>query len=154
MRELADDTTGFKDPILTNVLAGAKEQIEGGITGASGKELNPGAYASFYYNFIHNIYMPQRAAGTLPPNALDISDPKSLISQAIAPYKSPIAKIISGNGGIGAASAATSAAPAAAAKPALKKSGYQKGDVQPFNGHNYQFQGGNWRDKNNWKPIS
>jgi hypothetical protein len=65
----------------------------------------------------------------------------------MASYKTPLARAIKINGGVGTAPVA---APAAA--PAPKEP--EKGDVRPFNGQNYQFQGGNPRDKNNWKPIT
>lgn len=43
-------------------------------------------YAAFMSDFIPK-YIAQSRAGTLPPNALDTRDPKSLISQSMTPYK-------------------------------------------------------------------
>ena len=57
----------------------------------------------------------------LPPNALDLNDPKSLISQTITSYRSPMAQTIQGNGGVGAPTApAVSAAPKGAAEISSK----------------------------------
>lgn len=44
-------------------------------------------YAAFMGDFIPQ-YIAKSRAGTLPPNALDTRDPKSMISQSMAPYKS------------------------------------------------------------------
>jgi hypothetical protein len=43
-------------------------------------------YSAFVQQFVPE-YLRQKTAGTLPANALDLNDPKSLISQAVAPYK-------------------------------------------------------------------
>ena len=66
--------------------------------------MNPGEFAGFYYKFIHDVYLPQKRDGTLPPNALDVNDPQSLISQSISAVINArgqtLAKQIAANGGV------------------------------------------------------
>jgi hypothetical protein len=44
-------------------------------------------YSSFMQDFLPQ-YIAKSRAGTLEPNALNLNDPKSMISQSLAPYKS------------------------------------------------------------------
>jgi hypothetical protein len=103
MRALSTDMRQLNDPLLSRDLEAAKSIVEPKYGGVSS---NPGGYAKFYYDFIHNQYMPAKVAGTLPPNALDINDPKSMISQALTKATGGINATlpagIAGNGGIGA----------------------------------------------------
>ncbi len=144
MIQLATDMRNLNDPLLARDLEAAKHLVM-----PFGEKLapDPAAYAKFYYDFIHNQYMPAKMAGTLPPNALDMSDPKSMISQAITKATGGPAVVlpaaVTANGGVGA----VQAKPKAAAPPA-------KGDVRMYQGVQYEFQGGDPRDKNNWKPAS
>jgi hypothetical protein len=50
-------------------------------------------YSRFVQSFLPQ-YLQQTRAGTLPPNALDLSDPNSLISKSIAPYKRTPAQML------------------------------------------------------------
>lgn len=106
--QLAQDMRNINDPFVKNALDLAKTQIEPSIPGVK-VEANAAKYASFYYNFIHNIYLPAKVAGTLPPNALDVGDPKSMISQAIAAVPgnghASIGGNVSTNGGVGSGNA-------------------------------------------------
>lgn len=101
--QLAQDMRNINDPFVKNALEAAKDQINPTIL----KGLNADKYAAFYYDFIHNQYMPAKVAGTLPGNALDTGDPKSMISMAITKATGGAAGTlgpsISANGGIGAA---------------------------------------------------
>jgi hypothetical protein len=92
----------LNDPVFKQTMAGAKEMIEqkvGGVNLAAGK------YAAFVQTFLPQ-YMAQKRAGTLPPNALDMNDPKSLISQSMQQYLGPLSKSLNNqvkaNGGVGA----------------------------------------------------
>lgn len=85
------------DPQFKLAMDGAKELIEGRSSGE--KTLQAGKYAAFMQQFLSE-YQQQKAAGTLPPNALSLRDPSSMLSKAMEAYKSPLANAISGNGGI------------------------------------------------------
>lgn len=87
------------DPMFKIAMDGAKQLIEGRTAGE--KSLQSGKYASFMQQFLED-YQRQKAAGTLPPNALSLRDPNSLLSKTMEAYKSPLAAAISSNGGVGA----------------------------------------------------
>jgi hypothetical protein len=140
MQQLATDMRNINDPLVKNALKIAEEKINpkfGGI------QVNPDGYAAFYYNFIHNTYLPAKVAGTLAPNALDVSDPKSMISQAIAAVPTgpggTLAPTISANGGIGAKPPASKAP--AAPTPGEIRAGFR-------------FKGGNPGDPKSWEPVT
>src|SRR5882724_5722371 len=90
------------DPQFKLAMDGAKELIEGRSPGE--KSLQAGKYAAFMQQFLSE-YQSKKADGTLPPNALSLRDPSSMLSKAMEAYKSPLANAISGNGGISAAPA-------------------------------------------------
>jgi hypothetical protein len=85
------------DPQFKLAMDGAKELIEGRTAGE--KSLQVGKYASFMQDFLQQ-YQQQKLAGTLPPDALSLRNPNSLISKAMEAYKSPLAAAIGGNGGV------------------------------------------------------
>jgi len=64
-------------------------------------------YSTFMQTFVPQ-YLAKQRAGTLPPNALDVKDPNSMISQAMAPFKRTQAQrmqdYVGAAGGIGATS--------------------------------------------------
>ena len=62
-----------------------------GIPGKDPKGLEN--YARFVQTFVPQ-YLQQSRAGTLPPNALDVNDPTSLISRAMAPFKRSPAQLL------------------------------------------------------------
>jgi hypothetical protein len=97
------------DPQFKFAMDGAKELIEGRTSGE--KSLQAGKYAAFMQQFLSD-YQRQKAAGTLPPNALSLRDPNSMLSKAMEAYKSPLAAAIGGNGGIGAPAPRNDAMPA------------------------------------------
>lgn len=101
--QLTEDMRNLNDPLLTQDMAAAKELVEPKFGGINS---NPGAYAKFYYDFIHNQYVPARMAGKLQPNALDMNDPQSMISQAITKATGgpevTVPAAVRANGGIGA----------------------------------------------------
>lgn len=74
----AEDTS-LKDPILKDTMKGAHALLGTDPVGS-------GNYASFVQVFLPQ-YTAAKRAGTLKPNALDIKDPASMISEAMAPYK-------------------------------------------------------------------
>jgi hypothetical protein len=144
MRRLAGDVNSISDPAFAQVMKGAQDIVEPKISGVPAS----GAGAAFYYNFVENVYLPQQRAGTLPANALDLNDPKSLISQSVASFKPNLPQAIGANGGIGAQPAlpvytASRPAPAAPKPPAT-------GDVVG----GYRFKGGDPADKANWEPAT
>jgi len=81
LRRLYDELekSPLKDPVMKSTLAGVKQLLGTDPVGA-------GKYASFMQDFIPQ-YLDAKRKNTLPPNALDIKDPKSLISQVMAPYQ-------------------------------------------------------------------
>ena len=102
MVQLATDMRNLNNPLLTKTMEAAKEIVEPKYSGVSS---NPGGFAKFYYDFIHNQYLPAKVGGTLPPDALDMSQPNSMISKALsAATGGPGAQLpaaISANGGVG-----------------------------------------------------
>ena len=86
------DAAPIKDPIFKAALDGAKSQIESTIPGVGRQGVDK--FAGFMASFLTE-YQRQSRAGTLPPNALDLNDPKSLISQKLAPYRNDLAGSIS-----------------------------------------------------------
>lgn len=88
------------DPQFKFAMDGAKQLIDGRTPGE--RSMQAGKYATFMQEFLPE-YQRQKAAGTLPPNALSLRDPNSLLSKSMEAYKSPLAAAISGNGGIGIA---------------------------------------------------
>lgn len=70
-------------------------------------------YASFVQSFVPQ-YLAKSRAGTLPPNALDLNDPKSFISQTLAPFRNR-----SMQSDLQTTAAQPEAAPAKSGKPEL-----------------------------------
>lgn len=85
------------DPQFKFAMDGAKELVDGRTPGE--KSMQAGKYASFMQEFLQE-YQKQKMAGTLPPDALSLRNPNSLISKMMEAYKSPLAAAVSGNGGI------------------------------------------------------
>lgn len=141
INQVATDIRNINDPFLKNAMKVAEEQLSPKITGVP---VDTSKYAAFYYDFIHNQYLPAKAAGTLPPNALDINDKTSLISQAITKAtggpQATVPAAISANGGL---TAPTPAAPKSPPPP-------QPNEIR----NGYQFMGGNPADPKSWKPAS
>lgn len=104
----ARDAQPIKDPTFKTAMAAAKEIIEpkmGGVGLGS-----PEKYVGFLHNFMGQ-YLALSREGKLPANALDLNDPKSLISTTMQQYKPSLGAVISGNGGVAAAAPAAPAAP-------------------------------------------
>ena len=133
------------DPQYKFAMDGAKELIDGRTPGE--KMMQSGKYAAFMQDFLQQ-YQQQKAAGTLPPDALSLRNPNSLISKTMESYKSPLANAISGNGGV-----APAAAPSNVPAPATTTK-YNAGDVVQTSEGPRRFKGGNFRDKKNWEPVS
>lgn len=109
----ARDAAGNPDPALTNALREARSYIEPFQlpSGGGGRFVGQNQNAAFQLAFM-NEYQKEKAAGTLPANALDINDPKSLISQMMQSYRPPLAKAIMANGGLGIAAPQINQGPA------------------------------------------
>ena len=92
----------IKEPAFKYATEAAKEQIEG----AFGVKIpqQAGKYPAFMQAFTTE-YLKQKRAGTLPANALNMDDPKSLIRQTLdgGHYLPTIGGTIRANGGVGAA---------------------------------------------------
>lgn len=110
----AREAQGNPDPTLTDALRKARDFIEP-IQLQSGLRLGQDKVAAFNLAFMTE-YQKQKAAGTLPANALDLSDPKSLISQTLMSYRPPLAQAVLANGGVGPR-INTAPVPAAVFKP-------------------------------------
>lgn len=108
----------LKEPIFKNAMEGAKKQVDAKYNGV---DLNPGAYENFVHDFLPK-YLAAKRSGQLEPDALDLTNPKSLISRSIAPYKSPMADVLKGSiaagGGIPVPGAAPTVPPVKIATPA------------------------------------
>jgi len=77
--------TPLKGPVWQSVTTAVKEQlIRTDIT--TGDKIGADKYAGFMQDFLPQ-YLAKSRSGTLPPNALDLNDPKSMISQSLQPYK-------------------------------------------------------------------
>lgn len=81
------DADPIREPIFKAKLLDVKAQISPRVNGVNLGE--PGAYEHFVSDFTEK-YMAARRAGTLEPDALDLKNPNSMISKAMAPYKSNV----------------------------------------------------------------
>jgi hypothetical protein len=147
LRQLATDMRNLNDPVLTKTMETAKAIISPSM-GAAG-QMNPAGYQQFYYDFIHNQYLPAKVAGKLPPDALDMKNPDSMISKAISAAQPDVAAVTHANGGVGAPLPVYTA-PAKPAAPAALPVGTER----TFQGTTYKYKGGNQSDKANWEPVS
>ena len=78
--------TPLKGPIYQDTMKAAHGTLVLNVPGIPGKDdKGEQNYASFVQNFIPQ-YLSQFRAGTLPPNALDIKDPNSMISQSMKQF--------------------------------------------------------------------
>lgn len=92
MREMIDQRdNGPKDPVFHTAIDAAKERVGETIL-ADGHERFANFMASFWPQ-----YEKARVAGTLPPNALDLKDPSSMISKAIKAYEPTPAEKMQGH---------------------------------------------------------
>lgn len=102
-------TTPLKGPIWQNTMTAVKDSLIVNVPGLPGKDV-PGIvnYANFMQTFVPE-YLAKYRAGTLPSNALDVRDPNSMISQAMAPFKrTPADRMrdyVGGAGGLGSTAA-------------------------------------------------
>jgi len=141
------------DPQFKLAMDGAKQLIEGRTAGE--KQLQSGKYAAFMQQFLGD-YQRLKAEGTLPPNALSLRDPNSLLNKSMEAYKSPMAQAISGNGGISATpfSERFTGEQSSGVQPPATTTKYNAGDVVNTSEGPRRFKGGNFRDKKNWEPVS
>lgn len=103
----------LKGPVWQSTAAAAKDALIVNVPGIPGKDnVGTANYSAFMQTFIPQ-YLAKSRSGTLEPNALDVKDPNSMISKAMAPFKRSSAQrmqdYVAGAGGLG------SPAPAAAA---------------------------------------
>lgn len=94
----------LKGDVWKSTMAAAKDQLIVQVPGIPGKDdVGIQNYAKFVQSFVPQ-YLAASRAGTLQPNALDTNDPKSMISQAMAPFKRSKAQrmqdYVAGMGGI------------------------------------------------------
>lgn len=82
----------LKGPVWQDTIGAVKGELILSGVGLPGKDIvGEGNYAKWAQTFFPQ-YLAQSRAGTLPPNALDVKDPKSMISQSMAPFKRTIAQ--------------------------------------------------------------
>jgi len=81
------ETSPLKGPVWQDTADAVKGELILSGVGLPGKDI-PGQsnYAKWAQTFIPD-YLAKSRAGTLPPNALDVKDPTSMISQSMAPFK-------------------------------------------------------------------
>lgn len=88
------EDTPLKGPVMHDTLAAVKASLTYSMPGMPGRDPKGlENYAKFMQAFIPE-YQRQSRANTLPANALDTKDPKSLISQTMAPFKRTTKQII------------------------------------------------------------
>lgn len=88
------DETPLKGPVMHDTLAAVKATLTYSMPGIPGRDPKGlENYSKFMQAFVPE-YTRQLRAGTLPANALDTKDPKSLISQAMAPFKRDMKTLI------------------------------------------------------------
>lgn len=95
----------LKGPVWQATAAAVKDSLIVSVPGIPGKDTKGTEnYSSFMQSFIPQ-YLAKSRAGTLPPNALDVKDPNSMISQAMAPFKRTpsqrMSDYVAGAGGLG-----------------------------------------------------
>jgi hypothetical protein len=98
----------LKGPVWQDTAAAVKDELILSNVGIPGKDITgAGNYAKWAQTFIPQ-YLAKSRSGTLPPNALDVKDPNSMISQSMAPFKRTVAQraqdYVSALGGAPAAS--------------------------------------------------
>jgi hypothetical protein len=77
----------LKGPVWHDTIEAVKSELVLSNVGLPGKDITgEGNYAKWAQTFIPQ-YLAKSRAGTLPPNALDVKDPNSLISQTMSPFK-------------------------------------------------------------------
>jgi hypothetical protein len=118
----ARDADPIKDPAFKAAIDAARSQIE---LNAGGIKIGADKYAAFMQNFMSD-YQRQKRAGTLPPNALDLADPNSLISQHMKGRTLGVGEAVTANGGVGAAPAAPAPAKPAAPVKITNKAEYDR----------------------------
>jgi hypothetical protein len=81
------ETSPLKGPVWDSTATAVKDALIVNVPGLPGKDsVGTANYATFMQTFIPQ-YLAKERAGTLAPNALDVKDPNSMISQAMAPFK-------------------------------------------------------------------
>lgn len=81
------ETSPLKGPIWQDTVGAVKGELILSDVGLPGKDIaGESNYAKWAQTFIPD-YLAKSRAGTLPPNALDVKDPTSMISQSMAPFK-------------------------------------------------------------------
>jgi hypothetical protein len=77
----------LKGPIWQDTMKAAQAELVLSGVGLPGKDIAGEAnYAKFVQSFIPQ-YLSAVRSGNVPPNALDLKDPNSMVSQAMAPFK-------------------------------------------------------------------
>lgn len=138
VKELAE--TPLKGPVWQATAAAAKDALIVTVPGIPGKDtVGTANYSTFMQSFIPQ-YLAKSRDGTLPPNALDVKDPNSMISQAMAPFKRTAAQrmkdymsVMEGAGGGGPPGAPPAAAAAAAPEGPKRISTKAEYDALPVN---------------------
>lgn len=130
----------LKGPMWEDTMKAAHAALTYSMPGMPGKDpKGEQAFASFVQNFIPD-YLRKARAGTLPPDALNMNDPNSLISKSLSQFqRSPTQRLqdrIGELGGIGEAPAAASTPPAV-------------GEVRS----GYRFKGGDPAKRESWEKL-
>lgn len=99
-------TTPLTGPVWQTTAAAVKDALIVSVPGLPGKDsVGTSNYATFMQTFLP-AYIAKSRDGSLPSNALDVKDPASMISQAMAPFKRTQAQrmtdYVSAAGGLGA----------------------------------------------------
>jgi hypothetical protein len=108
----------LQGPVWQSTAAAVKDALIVSVPGLPGKDnIGTANYATFMQTFLPD-YIAKSRAGTLPPNALDVKDPNSMIGQAMAPFKRTSAQrmsdYVAGAGGLTAVPASEKPGPSVA----------------------------------------
>lgn len=157
LRQLATELeqTPLKGAMWTDTMKAVHSALTYSMPGMPGKDpKGEQAYASFVQQFVPN-YLRQYRAGTLPPDALNMNDPNSLISKSMAQFKRSPAQMMQDRitelGDIAPVNGATptpAAPPPSPTKPTpggtiyltTDRVGRTPGPLVRQNGHTYQRQ--------------
>jgi hypothetical protein len=83
----------IKGPVWDDTIGAVKGELILSNVGLPGKDIKgEGNYAQWAQSFIPQYLAMKRTNTPLPPNALNVNDPKSMISQSMEPFKRSVAQ--------------------------------------------------------------
>lgn len=113
------EETPLRGPVWQDTIKAVQGELMLSIPGIPGKDaVGEANFAKFMQTFVPE-YLRQNRAGTLPPDALDVTNPDSLISKAMAPFRrTPAQRMRDYTSALGGLGLETPPAPGATPRPA------------------------------------